>query len=238
MLAVGCPVRHREWIIERWFAHVEAACDNAGQTPVYVFAAARHDPDVEILRHLAKLRERDIIFAWTDEDPEEKPPAQRQWDAPAYARMAVLRNQLLGLVREIEPDAFLSIDSDILLHPDALGDLLEDLGRFDAVAGSCFMMWPRKLPNVAWWPHGADTLHRPEVEHASVVPADIIMALKLMSPRAYLVDYAPHPNWGEDIGWSMRCRAAGVSLGWDNRHPSKHCLERRMLYEADERLGW
>lgn len=238
MLAAGCPVHRREWIIEPWFDHVEAAADAAGETPVYLLAAAREDPTVDMLRALAHGRGRDIMFAWTGEDPAERPQKQRSWNAQRYLEMTALRNQLLGLVREIEPTAFLSVDSDILLHPAAITDLTESLGRFDAVGGGAYMMEWRKLPNVAWYDPGHWALDRKEIEHVGVMPADIIMAVKLMSPAAYAVDYVTHPDWGEDIGWSLACKGAGLKLGWDNRHYNKHVLKPWMLDGVDKRLGW
>jgi hypothetical protein len=67
--------------------------------------------------------------------------------------------------------------------------------------------------------------------------ADVIMAVKLMSPAAYNVDYEVHRQ-GEDIGWSIAARKKGVKLGWDGRTVSKHLMTKDALDKIDKRVGF
>ena len=235
-LIVGCPVRQREWIIKDWFESVEVAAARADLAPTYAFVGDPADATLDLLHQLTDAHRRNMVLA---EEPENlTAPFRRKWDYDRYDRMAFLRNSLLDLVRDEAPDYFLSADSDILLHPDCIRDLLESVTRFDAVAGACHMMeHGEKCPNVAWFIPGSSDLRRQQIEHHGVIPAGIIMALKLMSPTAYAVDYKAHIH-GEDIGWSQRCAERGIKLGWDNRHVNKHILEPRMLGRFDERAGW
>src|SRR3546814_10419388 len=50
-----------------------------------------------------------------------------------------MRNSALKVVRELHPDAYWSLDSDILVAPQALQLALESLSRFDAVGSRCYM---------------------------------------------------------------------------------------------------
>lgn len=227
-LAVGCPVAHREWILPKWFEHVRAATASIGVEPLFVFVCDRRDrswacieteaPDATLVE-CTTTRSGDI----------------RSWDPVRYLEMVGLRNSLLGAVRGIAPDEFLSLDSDVLLHPDQLGFLLETRSRFDAVGGRCYMtVSGTRFPS--WGELGRDgSLRRHQAD--GVFPVDVIMAIKLMGPSAYNVNYRLDRQ-GEDIGWSKACREAGLKLGWDGRVAAKHVLGPHLLHPVDARVGF
>lgn len=234
-LVVGCPVRQRSWIIKHWFDHVEDACHIAGVEPVYAFVADPDDETAQLLAVLTLSRGRDCHFEWTKENLAQ--PDERDWNHHRFHRMVELRNQLLGLVRELEPDRFLSLDSDILLHPQAVTTLLESTKRFGAVGGATYMSSTGlEFPSCGWNQGMSGFVRRP-MEAKGVIPVGVIMAIKAMTPAAYAVDYEFHVQ-GEDIGWSLACERAGVRLGWDNRNCSKHVMVAKDLNRIDERCGW
>jgi hypothetical protein len=113
--------------------------------------------------------------------------------------------------------------------------MIEALERFDAVGSRCYMTasgtrfpsWARLLPSGG--------LQRTDSDGTFAV--DVIMALKLMNPAAYNVDYRFDPQ-GEDIGWSQACTEAGVRLGWDGRVVAKHVLAPHLLTPRDSRVGF
>lgn len=234
-LVVGCPVRQRQWIIDKWFTHVEHACRVADVKPVYAFVA---DPDDETARQLAVMtlaKGRECHFAWCKEDL--AATDERTWNHDRFGRMVELRNQLLGLVRELEPEHFLSLDSDILVHPQTVTSLAGAVRGFDAVGGGTFMTPTGiEFPSCGWY-RGMQGLMRHPMEARGVVPVGVIMAIKLMSPVAYEVDYEFNLQ-GEDIGWSLACERAGLHLGWDNRHYSKHIMGPGDRDRVDDRCGW
>lgn len=234
-LVVGCPVRQRSWVITHWLDHVEAAAAAVGVTPHYLFVGnPQEDQTFPVLaNHCAYLQRTWAVSRTNEPDATDT----RVWDEDRFAHMVVLRNQLLGAVRELKPDYFLSLDSDILLHPEALTHLFESIERFGAVAGATFMT-PKgtQCPNYGWL-SGMTGLSRREPTHVGVIPVGVIMALKLMTPAAYGVDYELHPQ-GEDIGWSAACARAGVKFGWDNRSVSKHVMSPESLQVVDDRAGW
>ena len=234
-LVVGCPVRRREWIIDDWFDHVEMAAVELGWRPTYAIVGDRRDPTVAIVRDRCAIADRQLIFAHADDDLDR--PDERQWNAGRFARMVELRNTLLGLVRAERPRYFLSLDSDILLGTNTLAGLVQASAAYGAVGGATWMTPTTDMIPSCGWLKGMNGLIRRRIEHQGVMAVDVIMAIKLMTPAAYAVDYETHPQ-GEDVGWSKACRRAGVKLGWDNRWPSKHCMTPAALSTVDSRLGW
>lgn len=234
MLMVGCPVWKREWIMPRWFDHVEEACLNAAVVPHYVFVTDTFKDDTApLLIQEAGRRGRcyDLIHH-EQRDRQDR----RDWSPKRFEVMVELRNLLLERVRRYEPGFFLSVDSDILLHPQALTSMLEETHRFDAIGGKCYMGGGRSLPNCGNVDVNGALKNRTDGDGACF-KTSVIMALKLMQPAAYKVDYEHHHK-GEDIGWSLACRAQGVTLGWDAKVCSKHVMKKEQLDKVDKRCGY
>lgn len=227
-LLVGCPVSRREWVLPAWLTAVTVSCARAGLEPAFVFVGDRSDPSFDVIgRHAPSS----VVVEVTDLRAIDR----RQWGPRRYQRMVELRNRLLGAVREMEPAQFLSLDSDILLHPDAVMSLLEALDSYDAVGARCYMTeWGVSAPSYGQLGRQG-TLQRTDT--CGLVPVDVIMAAKMMRPTAYKVDYR-FDMQGEDIGWSKACAEAGLRLGWDGRVISKHVLNPSMLDRVDPRVGF
>lgn len=229
-LVVGCPVAHRAWILHAWFDAVEESCERAGLKPTFVFVVDRDDDCIGIIEERARTGAMELVERAKGTD-------LRTWNPRRFQYMVKLRNRLLGLVRGISPQRFLSIDSDILAHPELVGRLVEDLDSslHDAVGGKCYMeQTGTRTPS--WGRFGpSGSLQRYDAN--GYFPADVIMAIKMMSRRAYEVDYE-FDLQGEDIGWSRACRREGVRLAWDGRIASKHILAAHMLGRVDDRVGF
>lgn len=233
-LMIGCPVLHREWIIAEWLKSVEVAADYAGFSRNdigYVFVGdPRRDETFKVIETSTDV---DVHVV---EVEDVRPTDRRQWSHKRYKRMVELRNELLVGVRENEPALFLSLDSDILLHPNALGSMIEGLERFDAVGGKCYLSHAGTgCPNYGNIGREGRLIRR-DAENG-LFPVQVIMANKLMTPKAYYTNYKFHLQ-GEDTGWSLACAEVGLLLGWDCRVVSKHVFERDMLDAVDWRVGF
>lgn len=227
-LVVGCPVSHREWVLPHWFDAVEAACAVAGVEPQFVFVGDRRDPSFAVIDERAP----DAIV---EEVVDDRPSDLRRWRPERYRRMVVLRNLLLGRVRQLEPAYFLSLDSDILLHPGVLCLALEDLEAYDVVGLRCYMTEHGTSAPSCGQISRQGTLQRRDT--FGVVQVGVVMAAKVMSPAAYGVDYRFDME-GEDIGWSKACAETGLRFGWEGRLVSKHVLHPAMLHRVDPRVGF
>lgn len=236
----------RAWIIGPWLTHAAASADAAGVDPLFVLVGDPRDPTVGVASHHAERTGRHLMIVHTHDTywdeltsrPAERRPA-RVWNAQRHAHLATVRNRLLKVVRDLDPDVFLSLDSDILAHLDLVGNLLESLSTYAAVGGATFLApAPSRRINCARtrdWHLIQDRPWRP----GEVYPVDILMAIKAMSRSAYTAaDYTGEANWGEDLAWSRNANAAGVTRGFDGRALSKHVMRRDQIAKIDPRLGW
>lgn len=226
---IGCPVAHRDWIIRPWADHLETAAAAAGFDPSFIVAAHPDDPTPQVL---AAHTSTPVTVVPVDEPRDYD---VRDWNDGRYARMATIRNELLAAVRDLQPDLYFSIDSDILVHPAALATMHGLIERgFDGSSTACFLKpapRPRRdgtahpgsyiCPNYAMFVNGS-RIHRPWTS-SPCKTVDVIMAIKAMTPAAYQVDYRHHDQ-GEDVGWALECRHARLRLAWASRPASKHVM--------------
>lgn len=233
-LIVGCPVLRREWIIGPWIDAVDASCAKAGVVPTYAFVGDRRDPTFDVVSAIQLDR-----VAWLDHvDENVGQPFARNWTPDRHVRMVSLRNTLLGMVRREQPRLFFALDSDVLLHPDTISDLLAAGEGFDAIGAACYLTVDGLArPNCGWFAPGTFDMCRSVMAPLTTFRVDVLLAAVLMTPAAYAIDYEFHPQ-AEDVGWSAAATRAGLRLGWDNRHVNKHVFGPEMLDKVDERVGW
>jgi len=232
-LLIGCPVRNRAWILPDWFDYARKAAENAGVTPVFAFVIGRCDDDTKKI--IVSQGDSTVFEESADEASWPKNNPERHWNRDRYHHMVRIRNQLLNIVRDMNPVYFLSLDSDILIHPQALENLLESIEGRAAVGGKAYLSAEhRRYPTYANITN-QNNLYRPDAH--GVFDVDVIMAIKLMTEEAYNVNYEWNQQ-GEDIGWSANCRANGIRLKWDGRVTSKHVMAKWQLNQVDERVGY
>lgn len=237
-LLIGCPVRDRGWILPKWYDHVLAAAENAGfqdDEIGFVFVGQPHN-DLETFDVIHWFAARYPTTVLVSSEPTRN-ARSRNWSAARFHEMVGYRNALLGLVRDQEPDLFLSLDSDILLAPQAISSAFDAMSEYalDAVGLKCFMTDAhRSHPSYGMIAGGGLV----RSDHDGVLcSVDVIMAAKLMGPAAYNTDYKLH-RIGEDIGWSLAAKRTGVRLGWDGQLVNKHVMRRDQLNTVDDRCGF
>lgn len=233
-ILIGCPIQKREWIIDKWFWHVMAACKIAGLRPGFIFVLdTQEEPLNTMIMNQAKLHNATLILCDIPEEPRED---KRTWNSIRYHRMAYLRNLLLEGVRDFGPDFFLSLDSDILLHEQTIKSLVENIGDYDAIGGKAYMTHTgTNFPSFGLINNLNKMIRRYDVD--GVIKVDVIMAIKLMKPSAYSISYSYDPQ-GEDIGFSRNCVEAGLKLAWDGTYGNKHVMRKQDLESFDSRVGF
>ena len=214
------------------------SCEAAGITPNFIFVASGNCSDNSL--ELLKAFKNSEILLYDDRQAElqilpDGTRELRRWDSGRVELMVRLRNFLLCSVRSVAPDAFLSLDSDILIHPDLVKNLLQSLENYDAVGGRCYM-YHMGTREPSYGSLDSRDFVRGE-DLGFVCDAGVLMAIKMMTCPAYGVDYDFH-HLGEDIGWSLSCRQKGLRLGWDGRIINKHLLYPDMLDRIDDRVGF
>lgn len=239
-VVIGCPIRRREWIADKWVDHVAWSTIEAGIHDADVtlaFVTHPDDPSRAVLAKAADLYGFKVTFV---DDIEPPTNLKRSWEPARLHTMVTVRNALLEQVRTSGPDLFLSLDSDILINEKALRAMIRLLEtartRNDrpVAASHCVYLGPR-CPNYAMLtPQGR---LRREYVGGDIPAVHVLMAAKLMTPRAYNVDYE-YDKRGEDIGWSNAVRQRGGHLAWTGKVTSKHCMERADLHRVDPRCGY
>lgn len=238
MLIAGCPATGREWVIRHWVTHLRRAAEYAEQS-LYIYCLVP-EFDEKTARAVQEACDSNEVELFLERVEEPVRQDRRDWYLEGrYDHMAFLRNMMLGTIRLLEPDFFLSIDSDILIGKKVIANLLTGTSEFSAIGGKVFLSpssraWEDHIVNFAKF-NSQMNLIRSNANGRFAV--DVLMALKLMTHDAYWVDYASHPQ-GEDIGWSLNAKEAGLRLGWDGSIASKHLMCPEDLHRIDERVGW
>lgn len=221
-------------MVKPWFDAVLESLRDLDIDFSFAFVLEEDDPTGQVISDYCKKYQLNS-YAYVVE-PFDGPIREHNWtghDRLEY--MVYIRNQLLALVRTMDPDYFLSLDSDIIVYPNLVGNLLSAADRFDAVGGKVYLHRTSKLPSYAIMNKYNHNMLRSD--HLQLLAVDVIMAIKLMNRKCYNIDYE-FDRRGEDIGWSRAVKANRLTLGYDGRIASKHIMEKSMLYSLDKRVGY
>lgn len=238
---VGAPTANRGWAARKWLNAVQGAHNAiADEYNLGILLVADEKDDFAVSADGYCGTMGHSFFLSPIE--EERDNDVRQWNHGRYERMVYLRNTLLQKVRVIQPDYFLSLDTDIMVHPASFENLLETIEDADknasAVGGKLYMTRHGvNTPSYGMWRGSAVTQGIRRRNSSGVFLVNVIMAMKLMNPDAYNIDYKFHTH-GEDLGWSSNCRDARLKLWWDGRVTNKHVMDEKDLNEIDDRVGY
>lgn len=231
-LLIFAPVVRREWIIDRWLENAAASAEAAGVDCSFLLLGGMNDPTFDVVDGLPQY---DVARIYVDES---RDADVRDWAHDRFQRMAELRNILLGYVRHDEGlDYALSLDTDVLLHPDTIGNLIESQAamHWDAVGGYCYLSENRRCPSYGALP-APWVIHRPDIP-GEVHVCSVLMAIILMTAPAWNVDYAFNEH-GEDIGWALNAKKAELKVGVDARVTNKHVMTPSRIDIVDPRCGF
>jgi len=233
-IIVGCPTVNRTWILPLWKEYVEEAVPDSWNLH-YVFAVPEWDE--ETLELLGTWENTQIIPT----EEVQRSSTDRDWaNLDSFNRMSELRNLILKFVRQHHPDIYLSLDSDILLSKKAFNEMFSTLEEqhCNAVGGMTFLdPTDPTVTSAANWKNQNTCQQMKRIRPGTVVPAQILMAIKMMDNLAYNVNYDYH-SLGEDFGWSKNAGTAGVKMYVDGRTPSKHVMDKKWLEIEDKRVGY
>lgn len=221
MIVIGCPVYKRDWILPAWFYFIqrqtiplheigfvfELGVDDE-ETLQTLGAWKTQHPEVRIF----DIEIRNDIAHFSHEE------GQRQWSYSKYENMVSMRNSLLDKVKEIKPDYYFSLDSDVLLINPTTIELLQAHVNDDADAVNTLMfMTPfgTDFPSVMSWVEGENhkkAYRKNDYPLGGYFKSDVIMAAKMMSPKTYNSSRYRFHMQGEDLGWSADCAEKGLNL--------------------------
>lgn len=218
-LLIGCPIYKRDWIFDHWMACIIRQSINIKDIGI-IFEASSND--AATLQKI-ELYKSQVPFAYFSVKIREDLPHfehkdnGRQWTLSKYANMVSLRNSLLESARELNPDFYFSLDSDILIqNPNTLELLMGHIKDGADAVNPLMFMTPvgTQFPSVMTWrgDNPEKATRKSDYPIGSFFEADVIMAAKMMSKSVYKnVDYDIHLQ-GEDLGWSLNAKNNGYKL--------------------------
>ena len=238
-LLIGCPIYKRDWILHHWIR-----CLLGQSIPIedvgFVFEVAPDDSATISALNAWKNFDKRIpyfnIKVRSDINHFQHENNGRQWSISKYVNMVSLRNSLLDTVREVSPDYYLSLDSDILLtNPNTLELLIAHIkSGADAVNPLMFMTpFGTMYPSVMSWRQDVPEKAFREEKYplTRYFKSDVIMAAKMMSKKTYTnIDYSVHEQ-GEDVGWSLNCKNQGYNLYCASYIYAPHIMS-EVMYES------
>jgi len=238
-LVLGCPIYKRDWILPNWIKSILSQSLDISKIG-FVFECSADD--IGTLQILNSWKECDNRIPYFDIKIREDIPHfeheenKRSWTISKYHNMVSLRNSLLNSVRELSPDYYFSLDSDILMsNPSTMELLIAHVNDgADAVSPLMYMtpvgtMYPSVMD---WRQDEPDKAYRrKDYSIGSYFKSDVIMAAKMMSKDVYQnVDYSVHMQ-GEDVGWSLNCREQGYNLYSASYIYCPHIMSRTMYVD-------
>jgi len=238
-LIIGCPIYKRSWIFPMWAACIERQSIDLSNVG-FVFETSPNDEETNRLILAWRERHPEIPFFEIKERDDlphfEHEKNSRQWTMSKYHNMVNLRNSILKTVREVQPDYYFSLDSDILIKNSATIELL--IGHInsgaDAVNTLMFMTpFGHQFPSVMSWKDDKENraYRKDQYPLGQFFQSDVIMAAKMMSKNVYNnVDYQFHIQ-GEDLGWSLNAKEKGYKLFCASYIYTPHIMHEEMLVE-------
>lgn len=236
-LAIGCPIYKRDWIFPYWISCIENQNIDFSRT-AFVFEVSQNDSKtIEMLIKYRNARPDipEFILDIKEDVPHfDHEEGTRTWSISKYQNMVNLRNSLLSTVRELNPNYFFSLDSDILLtNPNTIQLLIAHLNSgADAVSPLMFMTpIDTMYPSVMNWINepGGQAFRKESYPFGEYFQSDVIMAAKMMSKDVYTnVNYSLHSQ-GEDLGWCGNAAKLGYRLYSASYIYAAHIMHKQML---------
>lgn len=236
-ILIGCPIYKRKWIFPLWASAIERQSIPLNKIG-FIFEASPDDEEtIDILQMWRKIHKEIPHFEINvrEDIPHfEHAPRSRQWTISKYENMVSLRNSLLSKAREIEPDYYFSLDSDVIIKNDSTLELLTGhiQDGYDAVNTLMYMTpLDTNFPSVMTWVDKENYKASREDSYpiGTMFESDVIMAAKMMSKKTYNnVDYKVHQQ-GEDLGWCENAHKHGHRLGCASYIYTPHIMHEEML---------
>lgn len=236
-LVIGCPIYKRDWIFPHWISCIENQNIDFSRT-AFVFEVSQNDSKtIEMLIKYRNARPdipEFILDIKEDVSHFDHEEGTRTWSISKYENMVNLRNSLLSKVRELNPNYFFSLDSDILLTNENTIQLLiaHVNSGADAVSPLMFMTpIDTMYPGIMDWINvpGEQAFRKERYPIGEYFQSDVIMAAKMMSKDVYTnVNYSLHSQ-GEDLGWCGNAAKMGYKLYCASYVYAPHIMHKQML---------
>jgi hypothetical protein len=222
-LFLGCPIYQREWSIPRWFDSIFKQGINPKQTGLVFGYSPGNDNTLGLIEKYGSKFESLTVIDCSDV------PAFSDRDTKRWYTLAIIRNRILDVLRQQQPDYYMSWDSDILLPEGTLKALIKD--KKDMVSPYVDLCPPAGIPNTCTLTPAAGFRRlQPYSKYypkGQLYQVDSIFAVFLMENKVFNKCTYGYMNGGEDYYWSLEAKKAGFESWMDSRFEAVH------LYHKD-----
>jgi len=224
-IMIGCPVRNRDWILPKYLKCIyEIDYPKEKIIPCFIVNDSTDNSEKILndfmIEHGHEYKDF-IIYIKNLGQVEDK----RQYEIrqKIYHSLAKLRNRLLNCAIDKNVDYLLSVDSDILVPPHILKNLLAD--DKDIVAAQIWNDSGQKYPNIMIEKNGK-FVHYFDFPKQSLFKCDVTGAVYLIKKKVLnSIRYEYHKQ-GEDVGFCLSARNKGFEIWVDSRVQCKHIMNK------------
>jgi glycosyltransferase involved in cell wall biosynthesis len=224
---IGCPVRNRGWILPRYLQ----CLDNLIYPREYIrFGFIINnctDETPAILERYAALHpgQVDLVYSRLSSG------GLHHRGSYNFKNLAALRNQLIALFLESDGDYLFSLDSDILIPPHSLQQLVDDdCDIVSMLVCNGHEVGDSGIFNILDHKPGS-WIHRRDFPRDRVFPVDCTGAaylIKRMVLKEHGVRYSA--RWGaEDIGFCQDALSKGLKIYCDGRLEGEHVMQEKTI---------
>ena len=217
-LIVGFPCKDRAWILPQWFEAIESQGVECEVVCLYTHSV----DDTELI-----LKEHNATILYDDQPGRKLNEIDSHcWGVPAtYEYMSILRNRLLDYAIDSGADYFFSLDSDIIIPPNTISQLLLFSRNHAGIISPALNMSPgSKAWNTMQWTqqHGIATRSIGDITNEQV---DVVMAAMLLDQYGMQCRWKAHPQ-GEDVGFSLDAYEKQIPCWWLSNLVCEHRMRR------------
>ncbi|MBO8159799.1 glycosyltransferase [Thermosyntropha sp.] len=223
---IGCPVRNRAWILPEYLKALENL-DYPHEYREYCFIINNStDRTEQILQEFAvtSLSKVKLIVCNL-----EKPRGHRRGEY-SFKHLSYLRNLLLEHFMNSDCLYLFSVDSDIIVPPNALATLIEDgYDIVSALVGNGHYLGDDQVFNILREQTPGRYVHIKEFPQNKPFPVDCTGAAYLIHRRVikeYKVRYSAERG-AEDIGFCEKARLQGIKVYCDPRVRCLHIMQEK-----------
>jgi len=213
---VGAPVRDRAWILPTYLEHIyNLNYDKKKIILCFVINDSRDASESIINKWLAEYGEEYsstiVVHCNQGQIPDERTHYVRE---KIYHTLSIVRNKFLDTALRSRADYLFSVDSDILVQPETLNELLKS--DKDIVAAQIWNDASKRYPNILMKNKAGTIRHYFDFPKNSLFKCDVTGAVYLISRRVLEagVRYGYHRQ-GEDITFCEDAKAKRFTI-WAN----------------------
>lgn len=230
MIGIGCPVRNRAWVLPRYLGAISRLDYDKKQLVLAFLVNDSEDDTLGVLNSFYSANIENYADIIIREKNYEFADCERELgrDTSKFEHFAKVRNDWVALLAECKmPDFVLSVDSDVLVPPNALKKLIRNgkdicamvINNSDSMGGygrdiTNLFRFNGVYENIIKYPQNA-------LFQVDVTGSAYLIKQKVLEQ----VDYKPHPL-GEDFGFCISAKQLSFEVWCDSRLHGKHILHR------------